>query len=286
MLAGSTMLALSSANALETTLYCFLVTLLVRRLVGGRGTAAPFATGMLAALVVVTRPDGVLVVAALALTSLLLEPGRPRRARSPGHSAAWSGRSACGRDLRVHRSPVPEHVLREAPALGRAVTEGARYLQTAIAPRDQAARRPWDGECAPPARPVGFVVTGAVVLVRSRSRMVLRRRARRRPGRVRARVGRRLDAGRSLPRARARRVGRRRAQWGRRHGRPGHPLPTRPAPRRGRRREWDCCWPRHSCPGPPRPRRCGGSAGHSTTTRSWPWAGTGSTCGSGAPSRR
>jgi len=168
-LAGSSMLALSSANALETTMYVFFVTLLVRLLVAGRASAAPVAVGVVAGLVVVTRPDGALLVGALALASLLLaRAGHRARAVRWALGGVVGVVIVSGATFALTGDPFPNTYYAKHVPLGRAISEGSRYLQTAILP---GVARPgvvgllsallWLALAA-------FVVTGAVALVRRR----------------------------------------------------------------------------------------------------------------------
>jgi hypothetical protein len=171
-LSCSSMLALSAANGLETTLYVFLVTLLVRFLVVGRGTRAPLATAAVAGLVVLTRPDGALVVAALAFAGLLLEPRASR-----GRAVRWVLGGVLGVAIVVLGTfaftgdPFPNTYYAKHIPVGRALADGSRYLETALLPG--IGRGGSQGFLS---ALIFFAVvilsaTGAVVLVRRRSRM-------------------------------------------------------------------------------------------------------------------
>jgi arabinofuranosyltransferase len=134
-LAASSLLALSAANGLETTLYTFLVTLLVRWLVLGRGITAPLATGAVAGLVVVTRPDGALVVAALVAAALFLERGRPRVQAIRWALGAVVGLAVLlGGTFVFTGDPLPNTYYAKRIPLTRALPDGWQYLQHALSP--------------------------------------------------------------------------------------------------------------------------------------------------------
>ena len=171
LLSCSSMLALSSANALETTMYVFLVTLLVRLLVAGRAAQTPVVVGTVAALVVMTRPDGALVVGALALAALVLERGVSR-----GAAVKWAlggvagGATVLGATFAFTGDPFPNTFYAKRVPLDRGLREGWRYLQQTLLPglAEHGSRGLVSGLLF--LAYVAFLVTGAVVLVRGRSR--------------------------------------------------------------------------------------------------------------------
>lgn len=67
-------LAVASANGLETTLACFLTTLLVVELVTGRALERPLVAGLAGAGLVAARPEGIFVAGCLVLVSAIIEP--------------------------------------------------------------------------------------------------------------------------------------------------------------------------------------------------------------------
>lgn len=74
LLGASWPLAVASANGLETTLACFLTTLLVAELVTGRALQRPLVAGLAGAGLVAARPEGIFVAGCLVLVSAFIEP--------------------------------------------------------------------------------------------------------------------------------------------------------------------------------------------------------------------
>jgi hypothetical protein len=74
LLGGSWSLAVTSANGLETTLACFLTTLVLVELVSGRAMEKPLVAGLAGAGLVAVRPEGIFVTGCLVLVSAILEP--------------------------------------------------------------------------------------------------------------------------------------------------------------------------------------------------------------------
>src|SRR4051794_1355940 len=74
---GSWVIALAAANALETTLVCWLVTLLIVRLVTAGAYQTTYTTGVVAAACVLARPEALLVVCALAAVALVIDRAEP-----------------------------------------------------------------------------------------------------------------------------------------------------------------------------------------------------------------
>lgn len=73
LIGSSWALAVSASNGLETTLACWLTTLLVAGLVTGEGTSRPVFMGLCAAGLVAARPEGIAVTFVLALCALVGE---------------------------------------------------------------------------------------------------------------------------------------------------------------------------------------------------------------------
>lgn len=134
LLACSCPLALSAANGLETTMYAFLVTLLLVRLVGSDEAGSSVATAVVAGLVVATRPEGALVVAMLAGASLVVERGRPRIAR-----ARWALGGVVGLAITLGATGLltggmlPNTFYAKHIPLTRALPDGIRYLRDTFA---------------------------------------------------------------------------------------------------------------------------------------------------------
>jgi hypothetical protein len=74
LLGASWSLAVASANGLETTLACFLTTLLVAELVTGRALERPLVAGLAGVGLVAARPEGIFVAGCLVLASAICEP--------------------------------------------------------------------------------------------------------------------------------------------------------------------------------------------------------------------
>lgn len=84
LVGGSWSLAVASGNGLETTLTCWLTTLLVAGLVRGEASRRPVFIGLCGAGLAAVRPEGIVVALVLALVSLIAEPRK----------TAWWRRSA------------------------------------------------------------------------------------------------------------------------------------------------------------------------------------------------
>lgn len=87
LVGGSWSLAVSSGNGLETTLTCWLTTLLVAGLVRGDALRRPTLLAWYAAGIVAVRPEGIFVALVLALISLVVEP----RGSALWRRVAWMG---------------------------------------------------------------------------------------------------------------------------------------------------------------------------------------------------
>lgn len=87
LVGGSWSLAVASGNGLETTLTCWLTTLLVAGLVRGDAVRRPIFMAWCAAGIAAVRPEGILVAFVLALTSIAVEP----RGSALWRRFAWFG---------------------------------------------------------------------------------------------------------------------------------------------------------------------------------------------------
>jgi hypothetical protein len=87
LVGGSWSLGVASGNGLETTLTCWLTTLLVAGLVRGDAVGRPILMAWCAAGITAVRPEGIFVALVLALISLVVEP----RTSALWRRFAWFG---------------------------------------------------------------------------------------------------------------------------------------------------------------------------------------------------
>jgi len=162
---GSFVLAVSASNGLETTLACFLTTLLIVHLVAGRATTRPWTTGCIAGLCVLARPDALLIVMVLATCSVAAE-GATRwwqRVRWAMPVLGVVGSSTAAR-LWYYGSPVPNTYWAKDLPLTGGVRIGVRYLLWTFSPGTPvggSARLRFEILFVPP---VALVVVGAFVV--------------------------------------------------------------------------------------------------------------------------
>ena len=129
LIATSFILVISSVNGLETSLEALLVAALTRRLIDGSGTRVPLAAGVIAFVLVLTRPEAILLVATFAVTSLVVE-----RRVSLGRRVAWAagGAVAFFGTLVVSQlyfgDPLPNTYYAKAQPFLKALPHGVAYL--------------------------------------------------------------------------------------------------------------------------------------------------------------
>jgi hypothetical protein len=162
LIGGSWSLAVVAGNGLETTIACWLTTLLVANLVRGNALGRPLLPALAAAALVALRPEGIAVTGFLAVMSLVAEP----RTAAPLRRLAWfSGALAAELVLTLsrlvyYRSLFPNTYYAKEGALGQDVTRGVKYLSYLL-----------PGVPAPlKLILLGFVVIGAVSIFRSSNR--------------------------------------------------------------------------------------------------------------------
>jgi hypothetical protein len=128
LIGSSVVLAIASSNGLETTLFAWLITLLVRQLLDGRAFASTHScvlTATVAAAATLTRPEGVLIVVTLAVTAVIVE-----RDLTMWNRCRWA---------------VPALAVSVASVLASAVYYGDPLPNTYYAKNGPVARSVWDG---------------------------------------------------------------------------------------------------------------------------------------------
>ncbi|MFN8018570.1 MAG: hypothetical protein U0P45_10645 [Acidimicrobiales bacterium] len=154
LVGGSWPLAMHSASGLETSLAAFVVMALLATLLAD-GASHPWRTGLLGVACVAVRPEGVAIVAAVAVAGLAVPGVAPPRARLRWAAVAAAGWAvlALGR-LAWFGALVPNTVVAKSQAPTAAIGPGLRYLATAASPwLDATGVR----------HPLGVVVAGLVV---------------------------------------------------------------------------------------------------------------------------
>ena len=124
---------MASANGLETTLTCWLLTLLVVELVSGRALEKPLLATFVSAGLVAARPEGIAVALALGVTGLALERG----SRSWVRRCAWLA-GAIGAEVVIVAARLAyygqllsnTYYAKHMP-LDRAIHQGLNYLSGA-----------------------------------------------------------------------------------------------------------------------------------------------------------
>jgi len=162
LIGGSWALAVASANGLETTLTCWLVTLLAIELVSGRAVEKPLVAALVAAGLVAARPEGIAMAIPLGVVALVLEP----RAVPWMRRCAWVAGAVLAQivilaaRLAYYGQLLPNTYYAKHEPLGAALSGGLLYLSR-LAPGV-----PWFVSALE-----GLVVlVGAVAVVRARRR--------------------------------------------------------------------------------------------------------------------
>jgi hypothetical protein len=130
LLGGSWSLAVTSANGLETSLACFLTTLVLAELVTGRAMEKPLVAGLASAGLVAVRPEGIFVAGCLVLASAMLEP----RALSLWRRCRWFVGALSAQilievaRLAYYGQLLPNTYYAKRGALGTDVHSGLGYL--------------------------------------------------------------------------------------------------------------------------------------------------------------
>jgi hypothetical protein len=135
MIGGSLALATSAANGLESSLFAWLVVVLVYRLVTSGGRRVRGSTALVAAALVLTRPEGIAIVVALAAVAWF-DRRDASGSRPPfwalGGVAALLGQIVVSVEIYGVALPNTFYAKRE-PVLV-AAGEGVRYLASALQP--------------------------------------------------------------------------------------------------------------------------------------------------------
>jgi arabinofuranosyltransferase len=130
LLGSSWSLAVTSANGLETTLACFLTTLLLAELVTGRAIETPLVAGLASAGLVAVRPEGIFIAGCLAIASAMLEP----RAMSLWRRCRWFIGALAAQvlievaRLTYYRQLLPNTYYAKRGTVGADVHAGLSYL--------------------------------------------------------------------------------------------------------------------------------------------------------------
>lgn len=136
LVGGSWGLAVVSSNGLETTLACWLMTLLVASLFTGEASRRPVFIGVCAAGLVATRPEGIAVTFFLALVSLAVES----REIPPWRRCVWfAGAAASQALIEIYRlvyyhQLLPNTFFAKRADLGKAAHAGLLYLNDLVLP--------------------------------------------------------------------------------------------------------------------------------------------------------
>lgn len=134
LIGGSWILAFASSNGLETTLECWLVTMIVRRVMADRHTRSWAVSAAIAALLTLTRPEAVGLVGMLAIAGATRGVGSVRnRLRWTVGPALALGGSTVGR-LWYYRSILPNTYYAKHVPWPRALHSGLDYLVRSLLP--------------------------------------------------------------------------------------------------------------------------------------------------------
>ncbi len=128
-------LAFASSNALSTALEAWLLVWLVRTLVVGGRPSSRAGISLLAAAAVLTRPDALLVVCAVALAGVFVDWHGTRRLPL---AVGFGGLLCAGCDALAswlyYRDPLPNTFYAKEMELGPALHNGWQYLLSALQP--------------------------------------------------------------------------------------------------------------------------------------------------------
>lgn len=133
LVGASPMIAFAAANALATAVGCFATTGLLVELCSGRAFRRPRFAAAFAVLVVLSHPEGPLLVAALAGWALLVQ-----RTETLWRRVSWVVASALTEVFLLAASqvyfgsPVPNTYFAKQVPLARALPEGLRYLLSGV----------------------------------------------------------------------------------------------------------------------------------------------------------
>jgi hypothetical protein len=131
---GSWVIGFASGNGLETSLACWLTTLLLCRLASGEAVSRWRQTAVIAALCVLARPDALAVVAALSMASVLVLR-RVSWADLRWVTGGLVGTAVVeGARLAYYGSPVPNTYIAKRVSASTAAKNGAHYLVQAMLP--------------------------------------------------------------------------------------------------------------------------------------------------------
>jgi arabinofuranosyltransferase len=161
LIGSSWSLAVLSGNGLETTVTCWLTTLLVAGLMRGDALARPGYLGWCAAGLSAVRPEGIAIAFALALVSLVAEQGGP-----PWRRVSWFAGAVAAEvvilaaRLAYYHQLLPNTYFAKRGALGTELRWGIAYLQ-GLLPRVPTVL----GFLA-----LAFIVVGVVSVLRSSAR--------------------------------------------------------------------------------------------------------------------
>jgi hypothetical protein len=197
-IASSAVIGLGSSYGLETSLAFWLVALLTRLLVERRQLQSPAIVGATAFAAVLTRPDSLLIVLALAATGILIERRQPLQRRLSWVLGGLMGAGATiSLGVGYFHDPLPNAFYAKAVPLATALPLGLHYLGTALQPGPL-----YSSHTGKPVDVVSYVLLvlqltlllyGAWVCIRRRPLALLSRRSGSGADGVRAQVGRRLD---------------------------------------------------------------------------------------------
>ena len=128
-------LAVASVNGLETTLSAWLMTMLVARLITGDAISRPLNTAVIAAGVVLARPEGIGIVAVLALTALLTKGSSSSAWRSIAWAVGGLGAAIAATLVRLvyYGEFLPNTYYAKHAALWLSMQRGWRYLLSSVA---------------------------------------------------------------------------------------------------------------------------------------------------------